>query len=159
MGFPGPRFPTMCMPKAVLTVLLEHFTCPYQQSLLSFRMKSRPSMLSRASSSVDLMLAVSYGLTLQICLIIALSFRCRCWRLGFDYGQVSLAWSFALRTHKLYIRPTVWKERWCEERTGISSLNELLPGRFHVLWSKVKYLRISLTYLSCNHIGKRICLT
>ena len=33
-------------------------------------------MPNRASSSVDLMLAVSSGLTLQICLIIALSFRC-----------------------------------------------------------------------------------
>ena len=59
-------------------------------------------MPSRASSSVDLMLAVVCGLTLQICLIIALSFRCRRWRLGFVNGQVSLAWSIALRTHGLY---------------------------------------------------------
>ena len=94
-----------------------------QRSLLSFRMRSRCSMQSHASSSVDLMLAVSCGLTLQICVIIALSFRCRCWRLGVVNGQVSLAWSIALRTQELYTRPHVLKERWWEERTGISSLN------------------------------------
>ena len=80
-------------------------------------------MPSRASSSVDLMVAVSCGLTLQICLIIAVSFRCRRWRLGFVNGQVSLAWSIALRTHKLYTWPCVLKERWREERPGMSSLN------------------------------------
>ena len=74
---------------------------------------------------MDLMVAVSCGLTLQICLIIALSFRCRCWRQGFFTGQVSLAWSIALRTHVLYTRPRVLKERWREERTGFSSLNFL----------------------------------
>ena len=79
LGLPGPRFPTICMSKAVLTALLKRSMCPYKRSLLSFRMRSRSSMPSRASSSVDLMLAVSCGLTLQICLIIALSFRCRCW--------------------------------------------------------------------------------
>ena len=78
-------------------------------------------MPSRASSSVDLMVEVSCGLTLQICLIIALSFRCRRWRLGFVNGQVSLAWSIALRTHELYTRPRVLKERWQEERAGFSS--------------------------------------
>ena len=67
-------------------------------------------MTSRASSSVDLMLAVSCDLTLQICQ-------------GFVNGQVSLAWSIALRTQELYTRPRVLKERWREERTGISSLN------------------------------------
>ena len=75
-------------------------------------------MPSCASSSVDLMLAGSCGLTLQICLIIALSFRCRRWRLGFVNGQVSLAWSIALHTQELYTRPRVQ-----EERTGINSLN------------------------------------
>ena len=111
------------MSEAILTAPLERSTCPYQRSLLSFRMRSRSSVPSRASISVDLMLAVSCGLTLQICLIIALSFRCRRWRLGFVNGQVSLAWSFALRTQELYTRPRFLKERWREERTGISSLN------------------------------------
>ena len=62
--------PTICMSKAVLTALLEHSMCPYQRSLLSFRMRSRSSVPSCASSSVDLMLAVPCGLTLQIWLII-----------------------------------------------------------------------------------------
>ena len=44
-------------------------------------------------NSEPLMVAVSCGLTLQICLIIALSFRCRRWRQGFVTGHVSLAWS------------------------------------------------------------------
>ena len=123
MGLPGPGFPLTYMSKAVLTAPLEHSTCPYQRSLLSFSMRSRSSMPSRASSSVDLMVAVSCGLTLQICLIIALSFRCRCWRQGLVTGQVSQAWSITLRTHKLYTWPRVLRERWREERTGFSSLN------------------------------------
>ena len=125
LGLPGPRFPLTCMSKAVLTAPLEHSTCPYQRSLLSFSMtmRSRSSMPSCASSSMDLMVAVSCGLTLQICLIIALSFRCRRWRQGFVTGQVSLAWSIALRTHVLYTLPHVFKERCQEERTGFSSLN------------------------------------
>ena len=122
LGLPGPHFPSACKWKAVLTAPLELSTCPYQRSLLSFSMRSRSSMPSRASSLVDLMVAVSCGLTLQISLIIALSFRCRCWRLGFVSGQVLLAWSIALRTQELYTRPRVLKERWREERTGFSSL-------------------------------------
>ena len=55
--------------------------------------------------------------------IAGLSFRCRRWRFGFVNGQVSLAWSIALRTQKLYTRPCVLKERWREERTGSRSLN------------------------------------
>ena len=91
--------------------------CPYQQSLLSFRMRSRSSMPNRASSSVDLMFAVSCDLTLHICLITALSFRCRRCRRGLVNGQVSLAWSIALRTQELYTRPLVLRERWRRERT------------------------------------------
>ena len=90
-------------------------------------------MPSPASSSVDLMVAVSCGLTLQICLIIALSFRCRRKRQDFVTGQVSLAWSIALRTHELYTWPRVLKERWQEERTGVSSLNF-----FQAVFTRVK---------------------
>ena len=121
------------MSKAVLTAPLERSTCPYQRSLLSFSMRSRFSMPSRARSSVDLMVAVSCGLTLQISLIIALSFCCRCWRLGFVDGQVSLAWSIALCTHKLYTLPRVLKESWWEERTGFSSLNFFQAVFIHVV--------------------------
>ena len=90
LGLLGPRFPSACMRKAVLTAPLECSTCPYQGSLLSFRMRSRSSMPSCASSSLDLVVTTSCSLTLQICLIIALSFRCRHWRFGFVNGQVSL---------------------------------------------------------------------
>ena len=86
-------------------------------------MRSRSSMPSRTSSSLDLVVTMSCGLTLQICLIIALSFRCRRRRFSFVNGQISLAWSIALRTQKLYTRPHVLKERWREERTGSRSLN------------------------------------
>ena len=70
LGLSGPHSPSTCMSKAVLTASVEHSTCPYQQSLLSFRMRSRSSMPLCASSSVDLTVAVSLGFTLQICLII-----------------------------------------------------------------------------------------
>ena len=69
LGLPGPRFPSTCMPKAVLTAPLEISTCPYQRSLLSFRMRSRSSLPSRTSSSLDLVVKLSCGLTLQTCLI------------------------------------------------------------------------------------------
>ena len=97
-----------------------HMSIPAEPLL---RMRSRSSMPSCPSSSLDLVVTVSCGLTLQIYLIIALSFRCRCWRFGFVNGQVSLAWSIALRTQELYTRPHVLKERWREERTDSRSLN------------------------------------
>ena len=115
---------------------MERSTCPYQRSLLSFRMRSRFSMPSRASSSLDPVVTTSCRLTLQICLIIALSFRCRHWRFGFVNGQVSLTWSIALHTQELYTRPHVLKERWREERTGSSSLNSSRQFS-HMLYLKV----------------------
>ena len=121
LGLPGPCFPSTCMSKGVLTAPLERSTCPYHRSLLSFRMRSRSSMPSHTSSSLDLVVTMSCGLTLQICLIIALSFRCRCWRFGFVNSQVSLAWGIVLRTQELYTRPGVLKERWREERTDSRS--------------------------------------
>ena len=143
---PGPRFPSTCMSKAVLTAPLERSTCPYHRSLLSFRMRSRSSMPSRTSSSLDLVVTMSCGLTLQICLIIALSFRCRCWRFGFVNGRVSLAWSIVLCTQELYTQPRVLKERWHEDRIGSRSLN--FSRRFsHVLWLKVH-----------SHLLLRACL-
>ena len=133
LGLPGPCFPSTYMSKAVLIAPLEHSTCPYHRSLLSFRMRSRSSMPSRTSNSLDLVVTMSCGLTLQICLIIALSFRCRRWRFGFVNGQVSLAWTIVLRTQELYTWPCVLKERWHEERTSSRS-----SRRFsHMLWLKV----------------------
>ena len=133
LGLPGPHFPSTCMSKAVLTAPLERSTCPYHWSLLSFRMRSRSSMPSRTSSSLDLVVTMSWGLTLQICLIIALSFRYRRWRFGFVNGQVLLAWSIALRTQELYTWPRVLKERWREERTGSRSLNFFQAVFTHVV--------------------------
>ena len=118
-----PRFPSTCMSKAVLTASLEHSTCPYQRRLLSFRMRSRYSMPSLASSSLDLVVTMSCSLTLQICLIIALSFHCRRWRFGFVNGQVLLSWSNVLHTQELLMQPPVLNERWWEERTASSSLS------------------------------------
>ena len=54
------------MSKGVLTAPLECSTCPYQWSLLSFRMRSRSSMPNNASSSLELVVTMSYGVTLQI---------------------------------------------------------------------------------------------
>ena len=99
-------------------------------------MRSRSSIPNYASNSLDLVVTMSYSLTLHLCLIIALSFGCRCWRFDFVNGQVSLAWSIALRTQELYTRLCVLKERWHEERTGSSSLNS---SRWfsHVVWLKI----------------------
>ena len=79
-------------------------------------------MPSHANSSVYLVVMMSCDLMLQICPIIALSFRCRCWRVGFVSGQVSLAWSIALRTWAIHAA-TYLEKRWQEEKTGSSSLN------------------------------------
>ena len=92
LGPPRPMLSINLMSKAVLTAPLEQSTCTYQLSLLSFRMRSRSSMPSRTSSSLDLVVTMSCSLTLQICRIIALLFCCRCWRFGFVNCQVSLAW-------------------------------------------------------------------
>ena len=123
LGLPGSCFPSTCMSKALLTAPLEHSTCPYQQSHFSSRMRYRSSMQTRTSNSLDLVVTMSCGLTLQICLIIALSIRCRHWRFGFVNGQVLLAWSIVLHTKHLYTWPHVLKESWQEERTGSNSLN------------------------------------
>ena len=120
-GLPGLCFPSTYRSKAVLTAPLEHST--FQWSLLSFGMRLRSLMPSRTSSSLDLVVTMSCGLTLQICLIIAMSFCCRRWRFGFVNGQVPLARSIVPRTQDLYMWLLVLKERWWEERTGSRSLN------------------------------------
>ena len=123
LGPPRPTFSNNLYGKGCLdcTIGAFHVSIPAEPSLSQYEIQVFNAF--HASSSVDLMVAVSCGLTLQICLIIALSFCCRRWRQGFVTGQVSLAWSIALRTHELYTRPRVMKERWREERTGFSSLN------------------------------------
>ena len=121
------------MSKAVLTATLEHSTCPYHRSLFSFRMTHRSTMPSQASSSLDLVVTMSCGLTLQIYLIIALSFCCRHW-FGFVNGQVSLAWSIALLTQELSLHAArILKEGLREEKTGSSSLNFFQVVFMHVV--------------------------
>ena len=120
LGLPVPRLPSISISHAVLIAPLERSTCPNQRSLLSLRMRSRSSSLSFASNSLDLTVALSFGLILQICLIMALSLRCRFVLVS---GQFSLAWSMGLRTQELYTWPHVLKERWRDVRTGSSSLN------------------------------------
>ena len=102
LGLPGSCFPSTCMSKALLTAPMEHSTCLYQQNHFSSRMRYRSSMQTRTSNSLDLVVTMSCSLTLQICLIIALSIRCRHWRFGFVNSQVLLAWSIALYTQHLY---------------------------------------------------------
>ena len=133
LGLPDPHFPSTCISQAVLTAMLKCSMCLYQRSLLSFRMRSSSSMPSCASSSMDLMVTMSCRLTLQICLIIALSFCCRRWRFGFVNGQVSLAWSIGLHTQELYMWPHGLKEKWLEETTGSSSLNFFQEVFIHVV--------------------------
>ena len=89
---------------------------PSESSLLQIR---RICNVRRKTMSPPGPMSYLHGLALRIWT----SFRCRHWRFGFVNGQVSLAWSIALRTQELYTRPRVLKERWREERTGSRSLN------------------------------------
>ena len=114
LGPPRPKLSVYLYVTGCLDHTVGAFHVSYQRSLLSFSMRSRSSMPSCASSSLDRMVIMSCGLTLQICLIIALSFRCRHWRFGFVNGQVSLAWNIAVRTQELYTLPHVLKESWRE---------------------------------------------
>ena len=93
--------------KSVLIAPLERSTCPNQRSHLSLKMRSRSSSSSFASNLLDLTMATSSGLILQICLIMALSLPCKRCRFVLVSGQVSLAWSMALRTQELYTWPRV----------------------------------------------------
>ena len=97
--------------------------CPNQRSFLSHKMRSRSSSSSFASNSLDLTVAISSGLILQFCLILAQSLRCKRCRFVLVSGQVSLAWSMALRTQELYTWPPVLLERWRDVKTGSSSLD------------------------------------
>ena len=65
---------------------------PNQRSLLFLKMRSRSSSSSLPSSLLDLTVATSSCLLLQICLIMALSLRCKHCRFVLVSGRVSLAW-------------------------------------------------------------------
>ena len=96
LGLPAPRLPSICISHAVLIAPLERSTCPNQRSLLSLTMGSRSS--SFASNLLGLTVATSSSLILQICLIMALSLRCKRCRFVLGSGQVSLAWRSARKS-------------------------------------------------------------
>ena len=107
----------------------------YQGSLLSFRMRSRSSMPSHASSSVDRIATVFCGFTLQICLIIAL--------ISLQMLEVGLCqWpSFTgmehCTPHTRAVHTATCLEREKAGRENWYQLLELLPRWFsHVFWSK-----------------------
>ena len=106
LGLHASLLPSICISHSILTAPLEHSTCPNQRSLLSLKMRSRSSSSSFASSWLELTMATSSGLMLQICLIMALSLRCRLFLVS---GQDSLAWSLVLRTQELYTWPQACK--------------------------------------------------
>ena len=107
LGLPAPRLPSICISHAVLTAPLERSTWPKQRILLSLKMRSRSTSSSFASNWLDLTVASSFCLMLQICLSMALSLGCKRCRFILVSGQVSLAWSMALRTQELYTWPRV----------------------------------------------------
>ena len=78
------------------------------------KMRSRSSSSSFANSSLDLTVATSCGLILQICLIMTLSLRCRFVLVN---GQVSLAWWRTARKSCIHVRGSCNK-RWRDVRTG-----------------------------------------
>ena len=98
LGLLAPCLPSICISHVVLIAPLERSTCPNQGSLLPLKMRSRSSSSSFASNLLDLTLATSSGLILQICLIMALSLCCKRCRFLLVSGQVSLAWSSARKS-------------------------------------------------------------
>ena len=126
LGLPGPPFPSTWRSKAVSTAPLERSTCPYQRSHLFFRMRSRFSMPSHVSSSLDLVVTVSCGLTVQICLIIALSFRCRHWLC--QWPSLTGMEHCALHTRAVYVATCLEREVAGREK----QLLELLSGSFQL---------------------------
>ena len=106
LGPPRPKLSINLYVKGC-TIGAFHMSIPSESSLLQNEVQILNA--KRTSSSVDLVVTMSCSLTLQNCLIFALSFRCRRWRFGFVNGQVSLAWNIALRT-ELYTRPRFERE-------------------------------------------------
>jgi len=112
LGLLAPWLPDTYISHAVLIPPLNRSMCPYQRSLLSLGIRSRSSLLRSVRSSFDLEVATSSGLTLQICLIIALSSRCRWWRFGQGWPVPSFNSMEYCTPHKSAVHMTpflVWK--------------------------------------------------
>ena len=120
LGLPAPRLPSICISHAVLIAPLERSTCPNQRNLLSLKMRSRSSSSSFASNLLDLTMATSSGLILQICLIMALSLRCKSCMFVLVSGQVSRnhLFNFGRRHHEeqfceIILNLDQWSRRRC----------------------------------------------
>ena len=103
LGLPRPLLPSMDIDLTLLISPEERSTCPNHLNLrllMRVARSSRPSFLCSTSMSGS-----SEGLTPQIHLIIARSFRHNLWRASEDMGQVSVACSIELRTFELSKRP------------------------------------------------------
>ena len=102
LGLSAPYLPLICISNTVLAAPLERSTCPNQRSLLSLKMRLRSSSSRLASNSLDLTMATSSGLILQICLIMALSLR---------YKSVAkFHWHGALHARAVYMATGLVRE-------------------------------------------------
>ena len=149
LSLPGPHFPSTCMSQAVLTAPLEHSTCHTSRAISPSEWGPDPQCQATQVADWTWWWQMSWGLTLQICLIIGLSFRCRHWRFGFVNGQVSLAWSIALCTQKLYMQPRVLK-RGDVKRELVAAPWTSSRQFSHILWWKQWFIYL-LVLLSPRH--------
>ena len=78
LGLPGPRFPSTCMSKAVLTAPLERSTCPYHRYLLQNAVQILNAK-SLIGSGGDNFLGPDIADLSDHCPVIS----CRRWRFGF----------------------------------------------------------------------------
>ena len=92
-------------------------------------------------------MATSSGLMVQICLIIALSFRCRFFLVS---CQVSLAWSMALSMQELYTWPRV-----TQVAEGSCHLQLIWSNLDFILWPAVN--RAGISHAQCTPIIKIWC--
>ena len=98
LGLPAPCLPSTCISHAVLIKPLERSTCPNQRSLL-IQNEVEVLKLNLSSSLLDLTVATSSGLILQICLIIR------------TYHCVACAAGSSWLVAKFH-----WRGAWCSAR-------------------------------------------
>ena len=156
LSLPAPGLPSICISHAVLIAPLERSTCPNQRSLLSLKMRSRFSSSSFASNSLDLTLATSSGLILQICLIMALSLRCKRCRFFLVSGQVWLAGQFLPGCFH------TCSDRYFTASTSRKHVDQVAEGSYHlqsdldfILWPAIN--RASISHALCTPIIRIWC--
>ena len=158
LGPPRPMLSINLMSKAVLTALLECSTCQYQRSLLSFSMRPRSSIPSPASSSMDLMVAVSCGLTLQICLIILCHFAADA--VGRALVLAKFHWHGALRsTHTCCTHSHVSCKKRGRKRELVSAPWTSSRRFSHMLWLKAHNHQLLRACLLGSKRKLHLCMT